>query len=342
MADHRKSRNHHWLYAKVCAALILLIVFYHTGLQNNSLNSIVKRDLLISTVIPVEYIDPTSIDLTPLVNTLIDSTHSGSHQLFSLLSVTSHSSLSLHKFTLLVYNISNFQNFETKVFPMRFCYCVSNQTNDLTDFTAILLDVIGNSSSYLQEIFKSSSILSVDQSNSSECIYICVMAGKSEEDLSKLWEMESIKPLFNQTVTADFHKGNASMPESPIGIFSSTEISRIQASTLPAQAKTTATLGTTTRMVTWPLHREWSGCPRKGAERIHVGGGAAEAASVSSTSSTAVSAQKLQPCLLELCKFFSQCLCHTYTRARRRRQAEHRHNFTIIIPHSSAQTMCLT
>lgn len=73
----------------------------------------------------------------------------------------------------------------------------------MSDFTAILLDVMGNSSTYLHELFKSSSIvsgmsnmshlsqwsvssvltvcflfLSVSQRNNSDCIYICVMAGK--------------------------------------------------------------------------------------------------------------------------------------------------------------------
>uniref|UniRef100_A0A669EKS7 HHLA1 neighbor of OC90 n=1 Tax=Oreochromis niloticus TaxID=8128 RepID=A0A669EKS7_ORENI len=128
--------------------------------------------------IPAEHIDPAAIDLTPLVNTLINSSHSGSRQLFSLLSVTSYSSLALHKLTLLVYNISSVRSIESSVFRRRFCYCVTNETNDLTDFTAILLDVMGNSTSYLHELFKSSSILSVSQRNNSDCIYICVMAGK--------------------------------------------------------------------------------------------------------------------------------------------------------------------
>ncbi|XP_035287047.1 uncharacterized protein LOC118234555 [Anguilla anguilla] len=334
MADHGESRNHYWFCFKACAVIILLIVFYHTVLQNNSLSTMEKRELLISTEIPVEYIDPTSIDLTPLVNTLINSTQSGSQQLFSLLSVTSHSSLALHKFTLLVYNISDFRNIETKSFPMRFCYCVSNKTNDLTDFTAILLDVMGNSTSYLQEIFKSSSILSVGQSNNSECTYICVMAGKTDRDLSQLWEMESIKPLFNQTITADVHKGNTSIPESPIdwhrlptssGTISSTDISQIQTSTihgtLSVPATTTTTiLRTTARMATQSPLRERSGCPRKRPGLMHVGGEDGELVSAtSSTSTTAVSAQKLQSCLLELCKFFSRCLCRTYTKARTKR-----------------------
>ncbi|MEQ2225190.1 hypothetical protein ILYODFUR_015007 [Ilyodon furcidens] len=135
-----------------------------------------KRDF---SEIPAEnIIDPTAIDLTPLVNTLINSSQSGSRQLFSLLSVTSYSSLDLHKLTLLVYNISSIKSLESSLFRRRFCYCVTNETNDLTDFTAILLDVMGNSTSYLHELFKSSSILSVSQRNNSDCIYICVMAGK--------------------------------------------------------------------------------------------------------------------------------------------------------------------
>ncbi|XP_067109003.1 HERV-H LTR-associating protein 1 [Osmerus mordax] len=177
-----------------------------------------KRDVLASTEIPAQYIDPAAIDLTPLVNTLINSTQSGSHQLFSLLSVTSHSSLALHKLTLLVYNISSFRSFENNMFPKRYCYCVTNETNDLTDFTAILLDVMGNSTSYLHELFKSSSILSVSQKNHSDCTYICVMAGKTDKELSKLWEVDSIKPLFNQTITEDSHRvGNISAHKIPIG-----------------------------------------------------------------------------------------------------------------------------
>ncbi|XP_062371643.1 HERV-H LTR-associating protein 1 isoform X2 [Sardina pilchardus] len=66
---------------------------------------------------------------------------------------------------------------------------------------------MGNSTSYLQELFKSSSILSVNQKNSSDCIYICVMAGKSEKDLDELWNLDLITPLFNQTITEHTHTG---------------------------------------------------------------------------------------------------------------------------------------
>ncbi|KAA0718743.1 hypothetical protein E1301_Tti021306 [Triplophysa tibetana] len=66
--------------------------------------------------IPAEHIDPTSIDLTALVNTLINASQ--------------------------------------------------------PDFTAVLFDVLGNSTSYLQELFKSNSILSVwhDLPNNSELV----------------------------------------------------------------------------------------------------------------------------------------------------------------------------
>ncbi|KAM9349506.1 HERV-H LTR-associating protein 1 [Symphorus nematophorus] len=161
--------------------------------------------------IPAEHIDPAAIDLTPLVNTLINTSQSGSRQLFSLLSVTSYSSLALHKLTLLVYNISSIRSIESNRFRRRFCYCVTNETNDLTDFTAILLDVMGNSTSYLHELFKSASILSVSQRNNSDCIYICVMAGKMGREVSELWEVDSITPLFNQTIIEGPHRvGNVS------------------------------------------------------------------------------------------------------------------------------------
>ncbi|XP_039670846.1 uncharacterized protein LOC120567839 [Perca fluviatilis] len=176
-----------------------------------------RRDILGSTEIPAEHIDPAAIDLTPLVNTLINTSQSGSRQLFSLLSVTSYSSLALHKLTLLVYNISSIKSLESNTFRRRFCYCVTNETNDLTDFTAILLDVMGNSTSYLHELFKSASILSVSQRNNSECIYICVMAGKMGRAVPELWEVGSVRPLFNQTIVEGPHRvGNISSIRLPL------------------------------------------------------------------------------------------------------------------------------
>uniref|UniRef100_A0A3B5PXD1 HERV-H LTR-associating 1 n=1 Tax=Xiphophorus maculatus TaxID=8083 RepID=A0A3B5PXD1_XIPMA len=59
---------------------------------------------------------------------------------------------------------------------------------------------MGNSTSYLQELFRSSSILSVSQRNDSDCIYICVMAGKTGREVSGFWDDGSVTPLFNQTI----------------------------------------------------------------------------------------------------------------------------------------------
>ncbi|KAM4556197.1 HERV-H LTR-associating protein 1 isoform 1-T1 [Fundulus diaphanus] len=191
----------------ICVSAAFLFMHFSQELRSRLQEERHRRNFNNFTEIPAEnIIDPTAIDLTPLVNTLINSSQSGSRQLFSLLSVTSYSSLDLHKLTLLVYNISSIKSLESSLFRRRFCYCVTNETNDLTDFTAILLDVMGNSSSYLHELFKSSSILSVSQRNNSDCIYICVMAGKMGREVSGLWDVGSVTPLFNQTIVEGPHK----------------------------------------------------------------------------------------------------------------------------------------
>ncbi|XP_049454530.1 HERV-H LTR-associating protein 1 [Epinephelus fuscoguttatus] len=200
----------------ICVSTISLLILFSQVLTDRRQEGRHKRDVLDSTDIPAEHIDPAAIDLTPLVNTLINTSQSGSRQLFSLLSVTSYSSLALHKLTLLVYNISNIRSLESNKFRRRFCYCVTNETNDLTDFTAILLDVMGNSTSYLHELFKSASILSVSQRNNSDCIYICVMAGKMGREMPELWEVGSITPLFNQTIMEGPHRGNVSSFRLPV------------------------------------------------------------------------------------------------------------------------------
>ncbi|XP_053186835.1 uncharacterized protein LOC128369783 [Scomber japonicus] len=195
---------------------VLLFVLFSQAFVSRRQEERHRRDFLNSTEFPAELIDPAAIDLTPLVNTLINSSQSGSRQLFSLLSVTSYSSLALHKLTLLVYNISSIRGLESNMLRRRFCYCVTNDTNDLTDFTAILLDVMGNSTSYLHELFKSSSILSVSQKNNSACIYICVMAGKMGRELPELWEVGSVTPLFNQTIVEGPHTANVSSIRLPL------------------------------------------------------------------------------------------------------------------------------
>ncbi|KAK5920125.1 hypothetical protein CgunFtcFv8_023965 [Champsocephalus gunnari] len=202
---HRASQ-HPRLCFLICVSTILLLFLFGQAFRDREQEERRRRDFMNSTEIPAEYIDPAAIDLTPLVNTLVNTSQSGSRQLFSLLSVTSYSSLALHKLTLLVYNISSIKTLESNRFRRRFCYCVTNETNDLTDFTAILLDVMGNSTSHLHELFKSASILSVTQRNNSECIYICVMAGKMGREVPDLWEVGSVTPLFNQTIVEGPHR----------------------------------------------------------------------------------------------------------------------------------------
>ncbi|XP_059024659.1 HERV-H LTR-associating protein 1 [Mustela lutreola] len=155
-----------------------------------------------TTELPARSVDLSALNLTELVNGMLNRALKDTKKFFSLLSITSYSSFAFHKFSVAVYNISNLKTVDPTKFPTRYCYCVNNRTNDLSDFTALLVDVIGNSTSYLTEIFKSTSILSVSQTNESDCIFICVMTGKSGRDLSDFWEMAEKSPVINYTFTS--------------------------------------------------------------------------------------------------------------------------------------------
>uniref|UniRef100_A0A3B3DWB1 HHLA1 neighbor of OC90 n=1 Tax=Oryzias melastigma TaxID=30732 RepID=A0A3B3DWB1_ORYME len=205
MAGSWRSKHHSRLALLTTLSAVSLLFLLSRAFRLEHEADRHKRDFPDPSDTPAVQIDPAAIDLTSLVNTLINSSQTGSQQLFSLLSVTSYSSLALHKLTLLVYNISSLRGVDSGVFRRRFCYCVTNQTSDLTDFTAVLLDVMGNSTSHLQELFKSSSFLSVSQRNDSDCIFICVMAGKTGRDIPDLWRDGSITPLFNQTIVESPH-----------------------------------------------------------------------------------------------------------------------------------------
>ncbi|XP_012503475.1 PREDICTED: HERV-H LTR-associating protein 1 [Propithecus coquereli] len=157
---------------------------------------------LATTELPARSIDLSALNLTELVNGMLSRALKESKKFFSLLSITSYSSFAFHKLSVAIYNISNLKTVDPAKFPTRYCYCVSNRTNDLSDFTALLVDIIGNSTSYLTEIFKSTSILSVSQSNESDCIFICVMTGKSGRNLSDFWEMAEKSPVINYTFTS--------------------------------------------------------------------------------------------------------------------------------------------
>uniref|UniRef100_A0A2I3REC4 HHLA1 neighbor of OC90 n=1 Tax=Pan troglodytes TaxID=9598 RepID=A0A2I3REC4_PANTR len=147
---------------------------------------------LATTELPARSIDLSALNLTELVNGMLSRALKGNH----ILKAQSRSIF----FSL--YQFSNLKTVDPAKFPIRYCYCLNNRTKDLSDFTALLVDIIGNSTSYLTEIFKSTSILSVNQSNESDCIFICVMTGKSGRNLSDFWEIEEKYPIINYTFTS--------------------------------------------------------------------------------------------------------------------------------------------
>ncbi|NWV05214.1 HHLA1 protein, partial [Ptilonorhynchus violaceus] len=184
---------------------LFLSVFLHfSALCIRRENKKEKQVAVLATAeLPAKSLDLAAINLTELVNGMLSTALRGTKKFFSLLSITSYSSFAFHKVSVTIYNISNAKNVDPGKFPMHYCYCLSNVTNDLTDFTALLVDIIGNSTSYLTEIFKSTSILSVRQSNDSDCIYICVMAGQTGKNLSDFWEILEKSPVINYTFSSN-------------------------------------------------------------------------------------------------------------------------------------------
>ncbi|KAF1401161.1 HERV-H LTR-associating protein 1, partial [Spheniscus humboldti] len=184
--------------------LFLSLILHFTASCIRRENKKEKQVAVLATAdLPAKSMDLAAINLTELVNGMLNTALRGTKKLFSLLSVTSYSSFAFHKVSVTIYNISNVKNVDRGKFPMHYCYCLNNVTNDLTDFTALLVDIIGNSTSYLTEIFKSTSILSVRQSNDSDCIYICVMAGQTGRNLSEFWEMLEKSPVINYTFSSN-------------------------------------------------------------------------------------------------------------------------------------------
>uniref|UniRef100_A0A8B9MZF8 HERV-H LTR-associating 1 n=1 Tax=Accipiter nisus TaxID=211598 RepID=A0A8B9MZF8_9AVES len=250
--------------------------------------------------LPAKSVDLAAINLTELVNGMLNTTLRGTKKLFSLLSITSYSSFAFHKVSVTIYNISNVKNVDPGKFPMHYCYCLNNVTNDLTDFTALLVDIIGNSTSYLTEIFKSTSILSVRQSNDSDCIYICVMTGQTGKNLSNFGEMLEKSPVINYTFssnnTSDLGKyilGNKrkhtclSVPTADMYAFWMQTVSPQETSRL---------------MQTEPgeidLSHSFLGCPQAILKESRV-----------TSPPVTLVVQKINPCVMELCRFFQLCLC---------------------------------
>ncbi|XP_039930908.1 HERV-H LTR-associating protein 1 [Hirundo rustica] len=190
--------------AKMSLGFLCLFLVFSTASCIRKENKKEKQVAVLATAeLPAKSLDLAAINLTELVNGMLSTALRGTKKLFSLLSVTSYSSFAFHKVSVTIYNISNSKNIDPGKFPLHYCYCLNNVTNDLTDFTALLVDIIGNSTSYLTEIFKSTSILSVRQSNDSDCIYICVMAGQTGNNLSDFLEILEKSPIINYTFSSN-------------------------------------------------------------------------------------------------------------------------------------------
>ncbi|XP_029687494.1 uncharacterized protein hhla1 isoform X6 [Takifugu rubripes] len=262
MGDSHRAK--HQLFTST-AFILLLLLLTHTGSgdrkEETSAESLAEP-----------------IDLTPLVNTLMNSSQS----------------------------VSSVRSFSSSWFRRRFCYCVTNHTNDLTDFSAILLDVMRNSTSYVHELFKSASIVSVGQRNQSTCTYICLMAGRTGAEVSHLWELHSIAPIFNRTIGgAPGPAGTESTPLPPQPR-PGAPATRPAGPAAPPSTSASAQLATQ-HSFTWPATTETTlpsmplqtpGCPSD-----RPGGPAAVVAM------TTAGAQGLQRCVLQLCSFFSRCVC---------------------------------
>ncbi|XP_006750293.1 HERV-H LTR-associating protein 1 [Leptonychotes weddellii] len=209
-----------------------------------------------TTELPARSVDLSALNLTELVNGMLNRAYLKDTKFFSLLSITSYSSFAFHKFSVAIYNISNLKTVDTTRFPTRYCYCLNNRTNDLSDFTALLVDVIGNSTSYLTEIFKSTSILS----------------GTSTHGTQTPSPTKAPAPKYPQTGDLP-----AAWPFTP--------------AEEPA-------------LVPGP-HRV-SRCPQLILEEGAI-----------TTAPLTLAIQKINPCLMELCRFFQQCLCMSRKREAR-------------------------
>uniref|UniRef100_A0A8C4UC02 HERV-H LTR-associating 1 n=1 Tax=Falco tinnunculus TaxID=100819 RepID=A0A8C4UC02_FALTI len=224
-------------------------------------------------------VDLAAINLTELVNSMLNTALRGTKKPFSLLSVTSYSSFAFHKVSVTIYNISNVKNVDPGKFPMHYCYCLNNMTNDLTDFTALLVDIVGNSTSYLTEIFKSTSILSVPQSNDSDCIYICVMTGQTGRNLSDFWKMLEKSPVINYTFSSN--------TSSDLGKYILGNKRKQQQQNL---------MGQVFELVQSCIF--FLGCPQATLKESRV-----------TSPPVTLVVQKINPCVMELCRFFQLCLC---------------------------------
>ncbi|XP_032875557.1 HERV-H LTR-associating protein 1 [Amblyraja radiata] len=294
------------LCVRLCVGLIGFILFISIASKNQRENVWWKRALLMSTELPVGSLDPDAIDLTELVNKMINTALEGNQQFFSLLGVTSHSSLALHKVSILIYDISSFWIIDSSVFPLKYCYCLNNRTNDLTDFTAVVVDFVGNTTSFFKEIFKSNSILYVSK-NETDCIFICVMAGVLDRDMTSPWFSDSMQPVINETFYNRKPTKTASTTVSTLITTATEGLGRMKTTTLQAQPPTGSPkyeAQATPSITIGQVHSNCRGVPRhKEKEKPIVG------------------VQTINRCVLELCRFFQRCLCKMKRRIQTKRTA---------------------
>ncbi|XP_064559693.1 HERV-H LTR-associating protein 1 isoform X7 [Zonotrichia leucophrys gambelii] len=324
--------------AKMSLGFLCLFLVFSTASCLRKENKKEKQLAVLATAeLPAKSLDLAAINLTELVNGMLSTALRGTKKLFSLLSITSYSSFAFHKVSVTIYNISNAKNIDPGKFPMHHCYCVNNVTNDLTDFTALLVDIIGNSTSYLTEIFKSTSILSVRQSNDSDCIYICVMAGQTGKNLSDFLEILDKSPVINYTFSR-----NTSSDLDLDSIFSSfVKLQEDSNKTLDSSAEHVWTFKSDTSML-WmqtvspqeaskvmqtepdlpstvlslpPSYRP--GVTLKLYSATRCPQGMLREPRVTSPPVTLV-VQKINPCVMELCRFFQLCLCVGHRRYSRK------------------------
>ncbi|KAH0617430.1 hypothetical protein JD844_015627 [Phrynosoma platyrhinos] len=147
------------LNGTVNVPMVLLFFLFASSLAATTKGENRKDDrvaVLATADLPAKSLDLAAINLTELVNGMLNT----------------------------ALKVSNLKNVDPTKFPMRYCYCLNNRTNDLTDFTALLVDIVGNTTNYLTEIFKSTSIL-------------------SGRNLSDLWEAIEKSPVINYTFSGN-------------------------------------------------------------------------------------------------------------------------------------------
>ncbi|XP_060537814.1 HERV-H LTR-associating protein 1 [Pantherophis guttatus] len=82
--------------------------------------------------LPAKLVDLAAMNLTGMVNGMLNTALRGTKEFFSLLSIVSYSSYAFHKVSIVLYNISSLRNIDPTKFSTRYCYCLNNRTNDLT------------------------------------------------------------------------------------------------------------------------------------------------------------------------------------------------------------------